>query len=893
MNVIYSSRLLRILFPCVCLLGLGGNVVHAQSPPLSVSFFYPSNGQAFLAPANIALYAQVTDSNVVQTVQFFSGTASIGNVTNTGGVLLGNPGTTRSPFYMVWSNVPAGTYTLTAVATDSASNTATSAPVTISVTNVPPPPNVPFVVSFWYPTNGEAFLAPATIGVHAQVTDSNIVETVQYFSGAASIGIVTNARGVLLTNISTDSPFYMAWSNVPAGTYTLTAVATDSASNTATSAPVTISVTNVPPPVVRPSVYIYSPTNGAIYHGPTNLTLYARAVENNGTVAFVQFFAGRTNLGVVSNASQGVFTNVSSEPLFPLVWSNVPVGAYALCAVATDTQGNAATSSVVNISVISNSPPPSVPFAVSFYYPSNGQMFLAPAAVGMHADVTDSNVVETVQYFSGAASIGIVTNTNGVLLTNTGTANPFFLAWSNVPAGKYVLTAVATDSAGNTATSAPVAISVTNAPPPSVPFAISLLSPSNRQAFLAPASIGLQAVVADSNVVQTVQYFSGAASIGIVTNTGGMLLTNATTRNPFYMVWSNVPAGTYTLTAVATDSASNTATSAPVTISVTNTPPPPNVPFAVSFYYPSNGEAFLAPATIGVHAQVTDSNVVETVQYFSGAASIGIVTNTRGVLLTNTSTANPFFMAWSNVAAGSYTLTAVATDSASSTATSAPVAIRVTNAPPVVRIYAPDPVAVEGTNTTNWFPAPNVPGNYCSGSNTATFLVRRDSGTNAALTVYYSIGGTASNGLDYAAIPNNVTIPAGQSYALITIVPLNDDESAYRDYDTVVLTLTAPTNTPPPYSIGSPSVAGAIILEEDLLPIVPPTIRNLSDSSKHVSLPATNGMSFSLQISADLVNWLPVCTNTVLKGSAQFLDPGSAANPNLFYRIAPAGPPSY
>jgi hypothetical protein len=128
---------------------------------------------------------------------------------------------------------------------------------------------------------------------------------------------------------------------------------------------------------------------------------------------------------------------------------------------------------------------------------------------------------------------------------------------------------------------------------------------------------------------------------------------------------------------------------------------------------------------------------------------------------------------------------------------------------------------------------------------------------------------------------------------LVAIVPLNDNDAASCCYDTVVLALTAPTNTPPPYRVGSPSVAGAIILEEDLLPIVPPTIRSLSDNSMHVSLPATNGMNFSLQISSDLVNWLPLCTNTVLKGSAQFLDPNGAANPNLFYRIVPAPPPSY
>ena len=430
------------------------------------------------------------------------------------------------------------------------------------------------------------------------------------------------------------------------------------------------------------------------------------------------------------------------------------------------------------------------------------------------------------------------------------------------------------------------------APGQSIPFKIGFWYPTNGQKFLAPATIGIYTKAADSNVVNTVQYFSGATSIGIVTNTGGASQNTPSTASPFYMLWSNVPAGSYILTAIATDTAGLTATSAPVNISVTNPPP---VPFTVSFWYPTNGQVFLAPATIGVHAKVTDSNVVNTVQYFSGATSIGIVTNTGRVLLGGASTANPFFLAWSNVPAGNYILTAVATDSAAHTATSAPVNISVvTNLPPSVSIYAPDPVAIEGTNSiSNLFQPPNLPANYTTGSNTATFLVRRDSATNADLTVHFSIGGTATNGVDYAAISNYVTIPAGQRYALVAIVPLNDDDSAWRSYDTVVLALTVPTNMPPPYTIGSPASAGAIILEENLLPIVPPTIHNLSDNSIQVSLPAPNGMSFSLQISADLLNWQPVCTNTVLKGSAQFVDPNGGANPSRFYRIVPAAPPGY
>ena len=47
------------------------------------------------------------------------------------------------------------------------------------------------------------------------------------------------------------------------------------------------------------------------------------------------------------------------------------------------------------------------------------------------------------------------------------------------------------------------------------------------------------------------------------------------------------------------------------------------------------------------------------------------------------------------------------------------------------------------------------------GPKTATFTVRRQGETNDGLTVPYGIGGTASNGVDYAAIPGFVTIPSG------------------------------------------------------------------------------------------------------------------------------------
>src|ERR1039458_1765236 len=549
--------------------------------------------------------------------------------------------------------------------------------------------SLPFAIGFWYPTNGQTFTAPANVGVHAWVIDSNLVQTVQYFSGTTSLGTVTNTAGVMLTNTGAANPFFLLWSNVPAGSYTLTAVATDAAHLIATSPPVNITiVTPPPPPPVRPAVYIYSPTNGAMFLVPANLTLYARAVESTGVVQTVEFFAGSMSLGMVSNSSQGVFTNISKEILFPLGWSNVLAGSYALKAVATDAHGMTATSSVVSISVVTNFPPPPVVRpSVYIYSPTNNARFVAPTNLTLYARAVETTgVVQTVEFFAGHTSLGVVPNSSQVVVSNLSTAPLFPLVWSNVLAGSYALTAVGADARGITATSPVVNISVvTNLPPPPVVRpSVYIYSPTNNARFVAPTNLTLYArAVETTGVVQTVEFFAGDASLGVVPNSSQIVVSNLSTAPLFPLVWSNVLAGSYALKAVATDAHGITATSSVVNITVvTNLPPPPSVPFAIGFWYPTNGQTYTAPASVGLHAWVIDSNLVLTVQYFAGATSLGIVSNTTGVMLTTTSTANPFFLLWSNVPAGSYALTAVAADSGGLTATSAPVNITVLTPPP-------------------------------------------------------------------------------------------------------------------------------------------------------------------------------------------------------------------
>jgi N-acetylneuraminic acid mutarotase len=66
-----------------------------------------------------------------------------------------------------------------------------------------------------------------------------------------------------------------------------------------------------------------------------------------------------------------------------------------------------------------------------------------------------------------------------------------------------------------------------------------------------------------------------------------------------------------------------------------------------------------------------------------------------------------------------------------------------------------------------------------SGPNTGTFTVSRTGSTAASLLVRYTIGGSATNGVDYNALGGSVTIPAGKASAAIVVTPRADavDES--------------------------------------------------------------------------------------------------------------------
>jgi subtilase family serine protease len=89
------------------------------------------------------------------------------------------------------------------------------------------------------------------------------------------------------------------------------------------------------------------------------------------------------------------------------------------------------------------------------------------------------------------------------------------------------------------------------------------------------------------------------------------------------------------------------------------------------------------------------------------------------------------------------------------------------------------------------------------------FTVSRTGDTTAPMTVFYSVGGTATPGIDYAALSDSVTIPAGASTAPISVTPT--DDGVYEGNETVLVTLGQGSG----YSIGSPGSAVVTVVDDE------------------------------------------------------------------------------
>jgi regulation of enolase protein 1 (concanavalin A-like superfamily) len=391
----------------------------------------------------------------------------------------------------------------------------------------PPPPNAAPTVSITSPANNSTFTAPATIAISATAADSDgTISRVEFYSGAALIASVTT------------SPYQFSVNNVAAGSYTLTARAIDNAGATATSASVAITVSAPAPAPTLPAPW-QSQDIGAV--GPAG-----RASATNGTFA-------------VSGSGADVW---GSADALHFMWQRLSGDVDVIAHVA----------SVENVA-------PWVKAGVMIR-----ERLTADSA---HAFMLVS-AGKGLAFQRRVANAGLSTSTSGGLGTapawvklerraNTITAfrSADGLNWTVVGSDTFAMPAdihvgLGVSSHDNTRLATATFDNVTvrtltpPPPPPNAPPTVSISSPSNNTAFTAPATIAIGATAADSDgTVVRVDFYSGAALLG------------SATTSPYQFSWSNVPAGSYTLTARATDNAGATTTSGSIAVTVSAPPPPP------------------------------------------------------------------------------------------------------------------------------------------------------------------------------------------------------------------------------------------------------------------------------------------------------------------------------
>ncbi|MBC7486646.1 MAG: T9SS type A sorting domain-containing protein [Cytophagaceae bacterium] len=488
---------------------LGGTTTPVNQAPI-VTLTSPAAGATAVSPAVFTLTATATDADgSIAKVEFYNGSTLLftDNI---------------APFTYSWTGVTAGSYILTAKATDNLGLSTTSASRTVTVTTTTPVNQVP-VVNLTSPINGASAVAPASFTLTAAATDADgSVAKVDFYNGATLL-FSDNA-----------APFNYSWTGVVAGTYTLTAKATDNAGASATSTAVVVSAT-ASSGNQAPTVRITAPVNNGTYNSPAVITIMADATDADGSIAKVDFYNGATLIGTDN-----------TSPYY-IVWSNVGGGTYPVTAVATDNGGLTKTSSIVNVVVygVVVTPSNQAP-VVSLTAPVNGTSVIAPGSFNLTATASDAD-----------GSIAFVAFYSGTTLLFTDNAAPYAYTWPNIGAGAYTLSAKATDNLGLSTTSSAVTVTVTTVTPANQSPSVSLTAPTNGTSTTAPGTFNLTAAAADADgSVVKVEFYNGTI----------LLFTD--NAAPYAYAWTNLAVGSYTVSAKATDNAGSVTASSVVTVSV-------------------------------------------------------------------------------------------------------------------------------------------------------------------------------------------------------------------------------------------------------------------------------------------------------------------------------------
>jgi|GEM_PF-4205315 YD repeat-containing protein len=632
------------------------NTSSASGTPVFSAKAYDAAGNSSLAPSVSASVLVDTEKPFIEITAPLVYRAASGTVTvsatssdnvKVAGVQFKLDGTnlgaedTAAPYSTQWNTTLTvnGQHVLTAVARDAAGNRTTSNPVTIETAN---------------PTSGPDLGAPlvALTAPRPNLTTSSesIVISATSSDDIGVFGVQFKLNGNNFGLEDTTSPYSIIWDtsvSIP-GTYTLTAVARDRVGNRTISGPGTVYLQRYTrtPDTGAPSASVSFPKSGTFATGTVVVTATA---SDNVKVAGVQFKLDGTNLGAEDTAapySTGWNTTLTVN------------GQHVLTAVARDAAGNRTASIGASVLVANAVVAPSTTStdrtapSVSIATPFSG------------VTVRGTSTVVTVRAADAVGIAGVRVKIDGTDIgpEKVGTSTIVFV-WNTMLSndGAHILTAVARDAAGNTRTANPVSVIVANPlpiPDTTAPT-VFITVPRGNASILGTTTI---VVAASDNIsIAGVQFKLDGTNFGA-----------EVTAAPFSLVWDTTvsASGMHVITAVARDSAGNTAVSNPISVLVTNAPPVPDkIMPRISLSAPTS-RAVVSGKSVSVTATASDNVKVAGVQFKLDGTNLGVE-----------DTAAPYSLNWDTTATanGQHVLSATVRDTGGNSKTSDPIFVEVKN----------------------------------------------------------------------------------------------------------------------------------------------------------------------------------------------------------------------
>ncbi|RKS71325.1 concanavalin A-like lectin/glucanase superfamily protein [Motilibacter peucedani] len=379
-----------------------GNVT--SSAPVSVTVVLPPDTTAPSAPSGLSATAATDHVTLTWTAATDDRGVGSYRVVRDGVVL---PDVVSGTTFTDTAVATSTTYHYSVQAVDTSGNIGPDS----NVVTVRTPDTTNPVVSIGSPTIDDQVYGPTPVVVNA--TDDTGIASVSVKVDGSSLGTDTTA------------PYEFTWNATVAGNHTLVATATDTSGNSATSEPIVVTVV-VPPDTTAPT----APT--ALHTTATTVDhvdlAWTASTDNVGVTGYEVLRDG----AVVGTSAGTTYTDstVSSS-------SN-----YSYSVRARDAANNV---SVESAALAVTTPDVTVP-TVAITSPAAGDTVSGATTVTVTAgdDVSLASVKLTVD---GAA-------------VATLTSAPFTFTWNATGSGQRTLVAVATDAAGNTASSDPVTVSV-------------------------------------------------------------------------------------------------------------------------------------------------------------------------------------------------------------------------------------------------------------------------------------------------------------------------------------------------------------------------------------------------------------------------------------------------